>query len=125
MRAQKINCLTHEEGRGSVSARAHKTSTHSHRGGSVSACAHESAQNVSSRTKRGGEVSVLLCIGVSHFFTTIYERVHECLTINKHNKAYADSLGEVCSALKPRPLIKRETVSKHTKGCFSGENNLL
>ena len=45
--------------------------------------------------------------------------------VNKHNKAHADSLGEVCSALKPRPLIKRETASKHTKGCFSDENNLL
>ena len=107
MHARIKRAQTHIEGEASVRARmkAHKMCPRARRG--------------------GGEVSVLLCIGVSHFFTTIYERVHECLTINKHNKAYADSLGEVCSALKPRPLIKRETVSKHTKGCFSGENNLL
>ena len=84
----------------------------------IEASAHESAQNVSSCTKMGGEVSVLLCIGVSHFFTMIYERVHECLTMNKHNKAYTDSLGEVCSALKPRPLVKRKTVSNTQKGVF-------
>ena len=47
----------------------------------IEASAHESAQNVSSCTKRGGEASVLLCVGVSHFFTMIYERVHECLTM--------------------------------------------
>ena len=52
--------------------RGHEMITHSHRGGRRGGvCTHENMQNVSSRTKRGGEVSVMLCVGVSHFHSDL------------------------------------------------------